>query len=135
MFSYSTPTGWFKLNDENVFPFECPRCFFDSDHEILRSRCEDLTCRFLFVFCLVFRQSRFFWKKLSALDQPFSAEKEKKKKHPEVRPRDRHIISNTCTKCQGLSPKNGVDISIFVHYSDRIRRESTREESAESFSR
>ena len=39
-------TGWFKMNDGNVFPGQSPRRFFESDREILHvflSPYEDLT--------------------------------------------------------------------------------------------
>ena len=51
-------TGWFKLNDGNVFPGRSPCCFFESDREIRHVfykplRRPDLTC--FFSFCMIFR--------------------------------------------------------------------------------
>ena len=66
-------------------PGEYPRCFFDSDHEILHVSCAcpciDLACFFLFLFCSPdFSSVKIFRKILTTLAQIFSAKKKKKRR-------------------------------------------------------
>ena len=102
-----TRTGWFKLNDGNLFIGQSPRRFFDSDREFLHTSSKPLRIRYLTFFFWgggghefsSVKNIRENWTSLR--DQIYSAEKKEKKS-----PRRSGLgmdISNTCAKFQGLS--------------------------------
>ena len=116
------PTGWFKHKTQNSFRCQCPRRFWELDPEILYT-CFVCPCRSLtngaFSFVCFFRQIffvLFFWGYLGRKRPYIFGEKKKEKENP-IRKRLGKGILNTRAKCQGLTPKNGVDISTFVRLS------------------
>ena len=110
-------TGWYGLNDGNLFPGQSPRRFFESDHEILRtssmSPYEETRPN---VFCFLFLHdfsSAIIWEIWTKFGLPLTKYMQRKKVRHGVRPRDMDI-ENTCANFQGPSLKNGVDTLTFV---------------------
>ena len=96
---YGVLSCWLvHVKNPKVTPRRISTQFFDSDREVLHTFSMALAKTspvvVVVVFCLVFRQLRFFGKNVdNLLARIFSAQKKEKYNFPpEVRPRDWHII-------------------------------------------